>query len=77
MAAFMEKSSIEVQNVHTCRNRNRRAHFKAITLIQGPEVRNYLTGRDNLANQDNFYSPRTVVDNFIKSEGDTGKQRVD
>ncbi len=44
MAAFVEKSSIEAQNGHSCRSRNLRAHFKAITLSQGPEVRNYLIG---------------------------------
>ena len=37
-----------------------------------PEVRNYLIGRDRLTNQCNVYLARTVVDNFIKSEVDTG-----
>ena len=68
----MEKSSIEAQNGHSCRSRNLRAHFKAITLSQSPEVRNYLIGLDRLTNQSNVYSARTVVDNFIKSEVDTG-----
>jgi hypothetical protein len=68
----MEKSSIEVPNVRSCRNRNRQEHFKAITLSQGHEVRNYLAGRNSLSNHYNFYSARTVVDNFIKSEVDTG-----
>jgi len=68
----MEKSRIEVQNVRSCRNRNRQEHFKAITLSQGHEVRNYLTGRDRLTNQCNVYLARTVVDKFIKSEVDIG-----
>jgi len=68
----MEKSCIEVPNVRSCRNRNRQEHFKAITLSQGHEVRNYLAGRNSLSNHYNFYATRNVADKFIKPEVDTG-----
>ena len=79
MAAFMENSRIEAQDGHSCGNRSMRAHFKAITLSQGPftnlrfispQIRDYLTKRDRLANQCNVYSARTVTDNPIKKGGD-------
>lgn len=68
MVAFIEKSNQE-EHVPFCRNRNRREHFKAITLNQDPLVRDDLTGRDRFADQDNFYSVRTVVDNLSNQKG--------
>jgi len=77
----MEKSSIEARNGHLWSGAGLPAFTGRFPSSQGlsaplqlisSEIRDSLTQRVRLTNQCNVYSTRTVVDNFIKSEVDTG-----
>ena len=79
MATLMEKSSIEARNGHLWSGAGLPAFPGRFPSSQGlseplqlisPETRDFLTKRDRLANQDNFYLARTVIANFIKKGGD-------
>ena len=81
MATFMEKSSIEARNGHLWsgaglpvfprRFPSSQGPFSHLQFL-GPETHNSLTEQRWLANDCNIHLPRTIIDNFIKTEGDTG-----
>lgn len=81
MAVFMEESSVNGRNrylwlgaglpVLTRRFPSSQGPFSHLQFL-GPETHNSLTEQRWLANDCNIHLPRNVIDNFIKSEGDTG-----
>ena len=80
MAVFMEKSSVNGRNRHLWsgaglpvlprRFLTSQGPFPHLQFL-GPETRDSLTEQRWLANDCNIHLPRTVIDNFIKLEGDT------
>jgi len=73
MVTFMEKSSLEARNGHSFRDETLQSHFSKDAFphhqLSGHQIHYFLTEPHFLANKYNVYSARTIIDNFIKREG--------